>query len=197
MNIYILLFDNFRTLDVFGPVDVFGEVSEFTLHYCSLVGGLVYSSHHVPIMTEVMPLTIFSDSIIFIPGGIGTRSLVNDVGFTKALTHIIPQASYCLTVYTGSALVAKTGLLEGKTATSNKKAWSWVTSVNPQVNWQYHARWCIDVCFYTSSGISAGTDMALGFVADLYGQERSRLIADSMEYVWNNQSYNDPFAEPM
>ncbi|MDI2113362.1 DJ-1/PfpI family protein [Commensalibacter nepenthis] len=197
MNIYILLFDDFRTLDVFGPVDVFGEVEEFTLHYCSVAEGLIYSSHHVPIMTTAMPSILPPDSIIFIPGGMGTRSLVHDQLFITFLTQIIPQASYCLTVCTGSALVAKTGLLEGKVVTSNKNAWSWVTSINSRVHWQHHARWCVDGRFYTSSGVSAGIDMALGFVSDLYGQERAVKIANLMEYVWNSEPDNDPFCKAL
>lgn len=195
MNIFIFLFNDFRKLDVFGPVDVLGEVAEFTLHYCSLTGGIIHSSHQVPIMTTVLPSMLPDNSVLFIPGGMGTRSLVDDKVFISLLTQTIPQASYCLTVCTGSALVAKTGLLDGKKATSNKKAWSWVTSMNNEVHWQHCARWCVEDSFYTSSGVSAGVDMALGFVADLYGKERAILIADLMEYVWNDDYDHDSFCK--
>lgn len=194
MDVFILLFDDFRTLDVFGPVDVFGEVDEFTLHYCSLEGGVLHSSHHVSVNTEILPLQLPPDSVLLLPGGMGTRSLVHDKLFIYRLYQAILQASYCLTVCTGSALVAKTGLLMGKIATSNKNAWSWVISINDQVKWQYHARWCVDGAFYTSSGVSAGIDMALGFVADLYGKERATRIATLMEYCWNENAHHDPFA---
>lgn len=194
MDIFILLFDDFRTLDVFGPVDVFGEVDEFTLHYCSFEGGVVYSSHHVPVNTEILPAQLPPDSVLLLPGGMGTRSLVNDELFILRLRQVILQVSYCLTVCTGSALVAKTDLLTEKIATSNKNAWSWVISINDQVNWQHHARWCVDGIFYTSSGVSAGIDMALGFVADLYGKERAINIAILMEYCWNENTHHDPFS---
>lgn len=195
MNIFILLFSDFRTLDVFGPVDEFGEVPEFTLHYCSLTGGVIYSSHQVPVMTTVLPSMLPDNSVLFIPGGMGTRLLVNDKAFIHLLTQTIPHASYCLTVCTGSALVVKTGLLDGKKATSNKKAWSWVTSINNEVRWQHCARWCVEDGFYTSSGVSSGIDMALGFVADLYGKGRAILVANLMEYVWNDNYDHDPFCK--
>lgn len=52
----------------------------------------------------------------------------------------------------------------------------------PQVNWQKKARWVVDGRFYTSSGISAGMDMALGFIADRYGEEEAQRIAGFTEY---------------
>lgn len=60
----------------------------------------------------------------------------------------------------------------------------------PQVNWQKKARWVVDGRFYTSSGISAGMDMALGFIADRYGEEEAQRIAGFTEY----RPSDDPFA---
>ena len=48
----------------------------------------------------------------------------------------------------------------------------------------------------TSSGVSAGTDMALGIVARFYGLDRARQLARSLEYQWNEDPSNDPFALP-
>ncbi|MDI2089886.1 DJ-1/PfpI family protein [Commensalibacter oyaizuii] len=195
MDIYIFLFNNFQTLDVFGPIEVFGSIGCINLHYCSLSGGTIYSCHQVPIMTKELPSTFPKEFVFFIPGGPGTRSLVHEKDVINQLEKIIQKASYCLTVCTGSAVLAKTGLLNHKFATSNKMAWSWVISTNDQVDWQSDARWCVDDRFYTSSGISAGIDMALRFVADRYDLEIANTIAQKMEYVWNDCSSNDPFAK--
>ena len=91
-------------------------------------------------------------------------------------------------------MLAKTGLLNGRRATSNKRAMDWVVSVNPAVNWVHRARWVVDGKFYTSSGVSAGIDMALGFLADRFGQEAAEEAALGAEYLWNRDRDNDPFA---
>jgi transcriptional regulator GlxA family with amidase domain len=56
------------------------------------------------------------------------------------------------------------------------------------------ARWAADGKYYTSSGVSAGIDMALGFVAELHGRATAVEAARQMEYVWNEDKENDPFA---
>jgi transcriptional regulator GlxA family with amidase domain len=69
-----------------------------------------------------------------------------------------------------------------------------VKSVRPAVNWLPKARWAVAGKYYTSSGISAGLDLALGFVADQWGEETALTIANGLEYAWNRDKDNDPFA---
>ena len=49
--------------------------------------------------------------------------------------------------------------------------------------------------FVTSSGVSAGTDMALAVIAQLFGQPAAQDIADVTEYEWQTDSARDPFAK--
>lgn len=49
--------------------------------------------------------------------------------------------------------------------------------------------------FYTSSGVSAGIDMSLGFILDLFGHEIAMAVANGVEYIWNSDKNNDPFAK--
>ncbi|MCB2343085.1 DJ-1/PfpI family protein [Clostridium estertheticum] len=194
MDVNILLFDDFETLDTFGAVEILGQVEEYRLRYFSVNGGIVLSKQCTKITTEQLKDADFS-GILLVPGGQGTRHLVNDSIFIEQLTTIVALSKYCLTVCTGSALLAKTNLLNGRKATSNKRAFEWVKSLNSNVEWENCARWVVDGKFYTSSGISAGIDMALGFVADIIGLERAIGIAQSIEYVWNCDKSNDLFAK--
>jgi putative intracellular protease/amidase len=78
--------------------------------------------------------------VLIIPGGKGTRILVDDNEFIQELKNIVEKSTWCLTVCTGSALLAKTGLLDNCEATSNKRAFEWVKANGKNVNWRYKAR---------------------------------------------------------
>ena len=62
---------------------------------------------------------------MLVPGGQGTRRLVSDEGMLTALRTAAQHAQWCLSVCTGSALLAAAGVLDGRQATSNKRAWRW------------------------------------------------------------------------
>jgi transcriptional regulator GlxA family with amidase domain len=119
--------------------------------------------------------------------------LVNDEEFINKLKIIAEKSSWCLTVCTGSALLAKTGLLDNREATSNKMAFEWVKSIRENVKWKNKARWVTDGKYYTSSGVSAGIDMSLGFVCDRFGKEIVGKIAKIIEHEWNDNKDNDIF----
>ncbi len=140
----------------------------------------------------------FSDApkwdIVLVPGGFGTRPLVKDEAFLKRLASASERSAITTTVCTGSALLARTGLLDGRPATSNKIAWNWVVEQGPRVRWQRRARWVDDGNVLTSSGVSAGTDMALALIARLNGRDWALTAARNMEYTWNEDASDDPFA---
>ena len=109
------------------------------------------------------------------------------------LKDLADSAANVLSICTGSALLAAAGVLVNVKATSNKYAFEWVTSTGDAV-WIRKARWVHDGRFYMSSGVSAGIDMALGFVADHYGLDAAKANAQKVEYIWNEDSEVDPFA---
>jgi putative intracellular protease/amidase len=193
MNINCLAFDDFEVLDLFGPVEVMGKIEEYSIKYFSMNGGIITGRQGTKIMTENVN-EMKSDGVLIIPGGMGTRTLVDDCRFIEKLKYIAEGSKWCLTICTGSALLAKTGLLDNCNATSNKMAFDWVKSNGANVNWKYKARWVVDKKYYTSSGVSAGIDMALGFICDRFGEEKANEIAKIIEYGWNNDRDNDLFA---
>lgn len=194
MKINILLFNDFETLDVFGPVEILAKIEGAELSYRSLCGGVVKSAQGTEIITSRLE-TMKPDSVLVVPGGRGTRSLVKEEGFLQHLLKAAEDSRYVLSVCTGSALLAKAGVLDGRKATSNKKAFDWVTSLSGKVEWIRQARWVRDGKFYTSSGVSAGMDMALGFMRDLYGLDVAGQAAQDIEYIWNADSGKDPFCK--
>jgi transcriptional regulator GlxA family with amidase domain len=94
----------------------------------------------------------------------------------------------------GAGLLARAGLLDGLRATTNKWAFEWPRSQGPRVNWIRQARWVEDGRFFTSSGVSAGIDMALAVIGRRYSRETAEAIALAIEYEWHRDPDWDPFA---
>ncbi len=196
MNVAILLFDDFETLDVFGPVEIFGRLKEhYQIHFYSEFGGLVKNNHGVAIQSEKIE-NIMNDVFIFlIPGGWGTRKEVHNTLLIEKIKEISQASKFVHTVCTGTALLAKTGLLDGIRATSNKRAFDWVNTQGENVIWIRKARWTKDGKFYTSAGVSAGMDMTLGFLSDIHGIDFARKVAFEIEYNWIENMDEDNFSK--
>lgn len=196
MEVAVLLFDDFETLDVFGPVEIFGRLVDlYSIKFYSLNGGQIKNHHGVSVVTEKLE-TINGNAeieLLLIPGGPGTRKEVKNNLLIERIKGIANCSKYVLTVCTGSALFAKTGLLDNKYATTNKKAYAWVITNGTNVIWNKKARWVVDGKFYTSSGVSAGMDMALGFLSDRHGIEFARKVSFEIEYNWLEDKDNDTF----
>ena len=194
MKIAFIMFDDYETLDVFGPAEIFGRLTDrYSLKFYSLDGGVISNRHGVPIMTERLDTLKKGSEIILIPGGMGTRKQVDNPAILEEIKRLSESSTYVLTVCTGSGLLAKTGLLDGRKATSNKRAFDWASSQSTKVDWDKKARWEVDGKYYTSSGVSAGMDMAFGFLADRHGIDFARKIANEIEYNWIEDKDNDSF----
>ncbi len=193
-EVYTILYGGFETLDVFGPIEIFGRMKDhFSPHFYSSEGGIVMSSQDVPVMTAPMLGADAGGHILLVPGGAGVVSLIRNEEYIRKLRMLAQSAEYVFTVCTGSILFSKTGLLDGKRATSNKRLFSWAQNESPAVRWAKKARWVKDGNIYTSSGVSAGIDMTLAFVSDLIGPEAAKRQSIEIEYLWNGDPDSDPF----
>ena len=192
-----MLFEGFTTMDALGPAEALsraleGERKCYEIEYFSATGGLVGSSTNAKIWTRKLS-EIAKFDVLLVPGGFAARKLAHNSEFIAALCELARRHEYVIAVCTGSVLLAKTGLLDGMEATSNKLSWQWATSETPSVRWVRAARWCVSGKFYTSSGVSAGIDAALGFIADMHGRDEAQRIARAMEYVCNSDKNAELF----
>lgn len=191
-----VLFDGFELLDLYGPLELVGLL-EGRVGIVT-VGERVGAIRSSQAPSGVADVSIFESrafDVLLVPGGAGTRRLVADERFLQAVSRHAKTAKYVASVCTGSAILAKAGLLDGRRATSNKRAFAWVKSQGPKVEWVPQARWVEDGRFFTSSGVSAGMDMTLGLIQRLFDRETSIRIAQRAEYEWHEDSGWDPFAK--
>lgn len=200
----VVLFDGFTVLDPYGPIQAFGSCLQnepdgkrFCMYQMFTLGmqtGLVQSSQETATQVDYCFEDAPPRDILLVPGGPGTRKLVNDEAFINSLKQASERSTITATVCTGAALLARTGLLDRRPATSNKMAWDWVIQQGPLVDWQKEPRWVDDGTIITSGGVAAGMDMTLALIARLNGHQTAVMAARFMEYVWNQDPHHDPFA---
>ncbi|HEX2549086.1 MAG TPA: DJ-1/PfpI family protein [Gammaproteobacteria bacterium] len=191
----ILLFPDFELLDMAGPLEMFGNLLD-KLNIVIITEKLkvVPSAQNVSITADVDINHSPDLHYLLIPGGMGVRTEVNNQKLIHWIEQVSKNTELNLTVCTGAALLAKTGLLDSKSATTNKIAFDWVVAERPQVNWIRHARWVVDDKMISSSGVAAGIDMSLYVIGRLFGLETSEKLSKKTEYIWNKDPSNDPFA---
>ena len=128
-SIGVVLFHEFELLDVFGPLEMYGMVPEsFEICMVAERGGEVPSRQGPKSVVE----NEFSEGrqfdLLLVPGGIGTRKEVDNLTLLQWLRSQSTGAEYVTSVCTGSALLARAGVLDGVRATTNKRAFAWATS---------------------------------------------------------------------
>jgi putative intracellular protease/amidase len=192
-----IFYEGFELLDVYGPLEMFGSLGPQSLSIATI------AEQAGPVASAQGPKTVaahgFADApkldLLLVPGGIGTVAQLGNAALLEFLRARARTAEVTMSVCSGSALLARAGLLDGRRATSNKMFFELATSQSEKVAWVEKARWVEDGPFVTSSGVSAGTDMALAVIAKLWGPERARLVADLTEYEWQSDPARDPFAK--
>jgi transcriptional regulator GlxA family with amidase domain len=172
-------------LDLVGPIQVFGAANR-------LVGKTIYEAE---VVTNARDLRVQGeggllsfaaqghlqdvkgkvDSLLLVCG-LGTRTARDPVLFAW-MRKMAPAVQRLGAVCVGSFLLAEAGLLNGKRATAHWKFGRELASRYPQVKMQFDPIWVKDGNIYTSAGISAGIDLALGWVEEDCGGRLSHEIA--------------------
>lgn len=188
MNVNIVLFDDFDTMDAFGPAQIFGtEPKHFHLNYLSVNGGIVNSSQGIKVWTEILiPQEI--EDIILIPGGRGAKRLLcMEEKALKVIKKSVEEASICMMVRGGSALVAQTGLLYHRRIAEYEGDENWKRMFTAGIDRIPGYRWMSDGKYYTSSSSAASMDMALGVISDMVDVELAESIAVQVGHEWNQE----------
>lgn len=196
-----LLYPGFEMLDYFGPLEMFSVLgsSRLSIHTVAEQSGPIAAAIGSEGATgpKVLADHGFDDApvfdVILVPGGFGTFVELENPAMLDYLRSACESAQWVTSVCTGSALLAKAGVLNGHRATSNKQVFALATMQSSEVEWVPEARWVEDGKFFTSSGVSAGMDMALALIEKLWGSEQASLAASYTEYTRHTDADHDPF----
>lgn len=191
-----VFYDRFEMLDVYGPLEMFACVGE-GLRIVSV------AQQAGPVGPARGPKTVaeygFDDcpplDLVLVPGGVGTVVELANEKLLDFLRRQAANARVTMSVCTGSALLAKAGLLDGLRATSNKQFFDLSVAQSERVEWVTEARWVDAGRFVTSSGVSAGMDMALAVIERLVSKEDAERIGVLTEYTRHRDASTDPFVQ--
>jgi len=214
LSIAVCLFPNVTALDYQGAIELLGFLKTETLEKKSLSPSpkvslrFTFLSHTldpVPLSSgpDALPQGTYREvinnnqqfDIFLVPGGPGARPDAVPDDVLEFVKHQTPGAKYILSVCTGSWILAGAGILEGKKATTNKSTFKECKdATSKNINWVAKARWTIDGNIWTSSGVTAGMDMANAFLVHLVGDEVARVIRGIVELSAKGEG-DDEFAE--
>ncbi len=179
MHVVMLLYPRLTQLDLTGPFEVFARFEELNLHLVWKTADPITDVNGL----RLLPNGTFADcpkaDIVFVPGGPGQISLMEDNEVLSFLRRQASGARYVTSVCTGSLVLAAAGLLTGYRATCH---WLSLDQLAYFGAVPVSARVVMDRNRVTGAGVTSGIDFAVTLAACLFGEGRAKRAQLAMEY---------------
>ena len=180
MDIAIPMYDRFTALDAIGPYEVLSRLPDAKVTWLAHEPGLVRTDNH---MLALEATAAFEDlpepDVIVVPGGTGTRDLLEDERLLSWLRHAHASSTWTTSVCTGSLLLGAAGLLDGVPATTHWLELDTLAGLGAQPTGR---RVVFDGKIVTAAGVSSGIDMALALAGRIAGDLYAQAIQLLIEY---------------
>jgi transcriptional regulator GlxA family with amidase domain len=184
LTLGILLFDGVEELDFAGPFEVFGMACH------GREARVVTVAERAEPVTGFNGLRVLPDfsfetapalDVLLVPGGVGTRKQVENPVLIDWLRRTAPGCRWVTSVCTGTLLLHEAGPARGRRVTTH---WSFVETLRErgQVEVLEDVRYVRDGNLVTAAGVSAGIDMALWLVGQLFDPAHARRVQRMMQY---------------
>jgi len=192
----VVVFPDVEELDFVGPWEMLGMWRKFARgpQACLVVSQAVGSvtcakglSINPHLSFERCPQLDF----LLVPGGEGTRKEIDN---SVLIDFISKQAQGCravLSVCTGSFLLHRAGLLSGKRATTHWASLDRLRALGDVT--VAEERVVKDGDIWSASGVSAGIDLMLEFIARIAGEEAAATVQFRAEYFPSSKSYGNQY----
>lgn len=195
VQVAIFVFPEVEVLDFAGPFEVFSrtrltpgvesrrseDTAPFRVFTVAARPGPLAATGGLTIVPEFDFASAPDADLLVIPGGFGTRALLEDAAVLDWIRTAAARATRVTSVCTGALLLARAGLLTGRRATTHWGALDLLGTLDPTVTVERRLR-VVDDGVVSSAGVSAGIDMALDVVQTMYGREVADETARYMEY---------------
>ncbi|GAO12200.1 hypothetical protein TPA0598_10_01700 [Streptomyces lydicamycinicus] len=180
MQLAILLYDRFTTLDAVGPYETLSRlpgaeavfVGERTGPYRNDLGSL-------GLVADATLDQVTAPDILVVPGGPGQVAHMTDGPLHEWLRAVDTHTTWTTSVCTGSLLLAAAGLLTGRRATSHWLALDQLPAFGAEPTGE---RVVFDGKYVTAAGVSSGIDMGLALAGRIAGDTAAQTIQLGIEY---------------
>ncbi|WP_063795691.1 GNAT family N-acetyltransferase [Paenibacillus sp. Soil750] len=204
-NVAVLIYEKVDLLDTAGPFDVFGVSSNWGKDFKVYTVGEKQSPVNTVSGLTIQPKYSFDNcplpDILIVPGGLGSRTEMNNATITSWINQTAASAEIVLSVCTGALLLAKANILDGLRVTTNRNAFDLLREIAPpSAEIVEDVRYVDNGKIVMSAGVTAGFDAVLYVVARLFGEKRALATAAKIEYHWHKdektaaQQQNDVFS---
>jgi len=186
MDIGILLFGDAEELDFVGPFEVFTMAAMakpgIRARFIAERDQPVRCAKGMRVLPDAVTADVTALDILLVPGGMGTRREVENKPLLAWIAAVAPTCKWVTSVCTGSLLLTEAGPARGKRVTTH---WAFVETLRKRGTAAEvidDMRFVRDGNLVTSAGVSAGIDMALWLVGQLYDPKTARHVQKLMEY---------------
>ncbi|MDI3420689.1 DJ-1/PfpI family protein [Streptomyces luteolus] len=180
MQIAVVLFDRLTALDAVGPYEVLSRVPD--------AETVFVAEHTGPYRTDTGSLALTADrtfadvprpDVVVVPGGPGQTPQMDNPVLLDWLRAADAHTTWTTSVCTGSLLLARAGLLDGRRATSHWLALKALDDLGAEPTGE---RVVFDGKYVTAAGVSSGIDMGLALAGEIAGDESARRVQLLIEY---------------
>lgn len=192
-RICVLVFPNFQLLDAAGPIAAFEAAGGYEVRIVAARPGAVRSSSGVEWMAQGLPRGPVGDTLL-LAGGDGVDAAMHDESLLRFIRRSAARQHRVASVCSGSLLLAATGLLDGRTATTHWSRTAQFQRLFPQVRLEADRIFVQDGPMWTSAGITAGIDLALAMIAHDLGADVARGVAQELVVYYRRPGGQSQFS---
>lgn len=177
--ISIVVYPRFTALDAVGPYEVLSRVPGFRTMFVAQSLEPVTADRGLTLKPDGTFAGVSQPAVLLVPGGPGQVEQMENRALIGYIKRAAVSAQLVVSVCTGSLLLGKAGLLEGRRATTHWLAMDALASLGAEPVGKRVVR---DGNIVTGAGVSAGIDLALAVAAGLSDDATAMSIQLGIEY---------------
>lgn len=186
-RIAFVLYDDVKLLDVTGPLQAFSDANQvlgdtaYTTTLASLYGGPVNTDTGVALNTRRLAgVGLDETDTLILAGGDGVYHASRDNRLIAAVQRASAQCGRVGSTCTGAFLMGAAGLLDGRRAVTHWQSCAALAEACPETEVDADPIFIQDGRIWTSAGVTAGIDLALGMVEADHGRDVALDLARNM-----------------